>query len=68
MSDASILSGAVAALQGMFPSLKVPKPAEYFIARWGQNPYSYGAYSSIRPNATGGSVYDTLGVSSSNNR
>ena len=68
MTDAAILSGAVAALKGMFPNATVPQPTEYFIARWGQNPYSYGSYSSIRPNATGGSVYDTLAVPASNNR
>ena len=64
----------MAALANMFPwALPIPQPTEYFITRWGQEPLSYGSYSSIRPNATGNSsglspVTDIMAAPAPNNR
>ena len=73
-SNATTLSGVMAALANMFPwALPIPQPTEYFITRWGQEPLSYGSYSSIRPNATGTSsgvspVNDIMAAPAPNNR
>ena len=37
----------MASLQALFPGTLVPEPLETKITRWGQDPYSLGAYSYV---------------------
>lgn len=58
LSDGQILAGAMATLRTIFGS-SIPEPIAYKITRWGADPYSFGSYSHIPPNASGDD-YDDL--------
>lgn len=60
MDDASLLASGLSVLKTMFPSATIPQPTEYFVSRWLNNPFSYGAYSSPRTNASAASVEDDV--------
>lgn len=58
LSDDEIAAGAMQTLRVMFGD-DIPEPEGVLITRWGQDPFSFGAYSHIPPFATG-EDYDTL--------
>ncbi|NJN80654.1 MAG: monoamine oxidase [Anaerolineales bacterium] len=58
LSDDEIIAGAMKTLRVMFGD-DIPEPEKYLITRWGQDPFSYGAYSHIPPFA-GGDDFDAL--------
>lgn len=58
LSDGEIVSGAMQTLRVMFGN-NIPEPEGVLITRWGKDPFSFGAYSHIPPNASGDD-YDAL--------
>ncbi len=50
-SDEQVIQGAMDALQSIYGDA-IPAPTATRITRWGQDEWSYGAYSSIAPGAT----------------
>ena len=60
LSDDEIVAGAMQTLRTMFGS-DIPEPEGVLITRWGQDPFSFGAYSHIPPFASGDD-YDALAV------
>lgn len=58
LSDNEIVAGAMQTLRVMFGD-EIPEPEGVLITRWGQDPFSFGAYSHIPPFASG-EDYDTL--------
>ena len=51
-SDEEITAGAMKTLRFLFGD-EVPEPEGFVITRWGQDEFSYGAYSHIPPFANG---------------
>ena len=58
LSDDEIVAGAMQTLRVMFGD-NIPEPEGVLITRWGQDSYSFGAYSHIPPFASG-EDYDAL--------
>ena len=52
-------------LRDIFESkgVEVPPPLQVIVTRWGSDPMSYGAYSSLTPGSKGGIEYDTFAES-----
>ncbi|MFN8382452.1 MAG: FAD-dependent oxidoreductase [Anaerolineales bacterium] len=58
LSDDAIIAGAMKTLRVIYGDA-IPEPKGYLITRWGQDPFSFGAYSHIPPFASGDD-YDAL--------
>jgi len=52
LCDDEIVTGAMQTLRVMFGD-EIPEPEGVLITRWGQDPFSFGAYSHIPPFASG---------------
>ncbi len=50
-SDTQVITAAMATLRRLYGT-KIPDPTKFAITRWGQDPFSYGAYSFIPPLAS----------------
>lgn len=49
-SDQQIVDSAMSVLRKIYGD-EIPNPTGHIITRWGKDPFSYGAYSSLRPGA-----------------
>jgi monoamine oxidase len=49
-ADEILMATIIKELRHIFPQAGAPE--KYFITRWGQDPFSYGSYSSLPPGAT----------------
>lgn len=58
MSDDAVVAEAMKALRKLFGA-SIPEPESKLLTRWGQDPFSVGAYSHIPPGASG-DHYDAL--------
>jgi monoamine oxidase len=54
LTDAQLVSEAVAALRAMLGPKAVPTPVATWVTRWHEDPWSLGAYSVVGPGANGG--------------
>ena len=53
VTDADLVAGALSAMRGMFGAGNIPDPTQTWVTRWQNDPYSYGSYSVLAPNADG---------------
>jgi monoamine oxidase len=58
LTDQSVVAAAMQVLRGIY-GRSTPDPDGAVVTRWGSDPFSLGAYSSIPPGANG-KDYDTL--------
>ena len=58
LTDDSVAAAAMQVLRGIY-GRSIPDPDGVVVTRWGSDPFSLGAYSSISPGASG-QDYDTL--------
>lgn len=58
LADPKIIQQAMHALQTMYGE-HIPQPEDYLITRWGDDPYTQGAYSYI-PVGVSGKAYDAM--------
>jgi polyamine oxidase len=53
VTDATLVSEAVAALRAMFGTAQIPDPVNSWVTRWQDDPWSRGSYSTVKPGANG---------------